>query len=275
MIKLSGRPTRELRRGKRPVVRGIAARDAMIKSWRANPAEFEPESDEALYKVIKADLIAVQGDKCCFCETKITPGSHGDVEHYRPKKGVTEDPSHGGYWWLAYEPTNLLLSCQVCNQSYKGNRFLLRDKTKRANTPDKSLSDEEPLLLDPYVDDPEAHIGWRAEVPYGKTVRGEETINIVGLARTGKHLHPETGKMVETGLSEARAATYEDVSALYDLWNEVESLPPEHELMSARFERFKDRWERLHKKLFGAAIQYQAMLRAAFAVDFERPWEDE
>jgi hypothetical protein len=275
MIKLSGRPTRELRRGQRMVVTGNAARDAMIEAWRGDKAKFKPNIDGELYGSIKDDLIAAQGDKCCFCETKITAWSHGDVEHYRPKKGVTEDPSHGGYWWLAYEPTNLLLSCQVCNQIYKRNKFPLEDETKRAKTPDDVWAAEEPLLLDPYVDEPEEHIGWRAAVPYGKTERGKKTIEIVGLARTGRHVHPETGRVVETGLSEARAATYDDISALYDLWNEVESLPPEHELMPARLKRLKQHWERLHKKLFGAGIQYQAMIRAAFKAEFERPWEDE
>ena len=37
--------------------------------------------------------------KCAYCE-RVTKA---DVEHYRPKKKVSEDADHPGYYWLCYE----------------------------------------------------------------------------------------------------------------------------------------------------------------------------
>ncbi len=34
---------------------------------------------------------------------------------------IDGDPTPGGYWWLAYEFTNYLLSCTICNQKNKRN----------------------------------------------------------------------------------------------------------------------------------------------------------
>ena len=43
--------------------------------------------------------------------------AHGDVEHFRPKSI---------YWWLAFAFDNYLFSCQICNQTFKGDRFPIR-----------------------------------------------------------------------------------------------------------------------------------------------------
>ena len=45
-----------------------------------------------------------------------------------------EDPLvRPGYYWLAYEWSNLLFCCQLCNQRFKGNHFPLADATRRAS----------------------------------------------------------------------------------------------------------------------------------------------
>ncbi len=107
--------------------------------------------------------------KCAYCEVRL-PQTGWDVEHYRPKKGVTESPSHPGYFWLAYSWENFVTACTDCNQSRrhppswsdpdigvaagKMNQFPLRDENKRAKKPGDSLTKEEPLLLNPCDDDP-------------------------------------------------------------------------------------------------------------------------
>jgi hypothetical protein len=65
---------------------------------------------------VRAALEKLFCDKCAYCESKITPGFAWEVEHFRPKKSVAERPDHPGYYWLAYEWTNLLPSCTLCNQ---------------------------------------------------------------------------------------------------------------------------------------------------------------
>jgi uncharacterized protein (TIGR02646 family) len=60
-------------------------------------------------------------NKCAYCEC-FEP--EPEVEHYRPKKGVTQLPGHPGYYWLCYEWSNLMPSCHDCNKSAtKGNHF--------------------------------------------------------------------------------------------------------------------------------------------------------
>lgn len=267
MIKIDGADVRApLKHGSKD---GDTERDALIASWRADPVNFEPKINGKLYGVIKAQRMVAQGDKCCFCETKISAGSHGDVEHYRPKKGVTEDPSHGGYWWLAYEPTNLLLSCQVCNQSYKGNQFPLKDEAKRAKTPDDSLSDEEPLLLNPLMCDPERHIGWRAEMPYDKTDEGLKTIELVGLDRDKIFTHPETGEVLETGLCAARRRVYVRLQAMYRLMAGVSLMSREEREERGIEANWQESWDEIRRSILASGEEYQGMLRAAFRDNFE------
>ena len=78
-----------------------------------------------------------------------------DVEHYRPKGKVEEDDTHAGYWWTAYEWTNLLYACKYCNQEHKKNYFPLLEGGQRARGPKDDLGQELPALLNPYEDDPE------------------------------------------------------------------------------------------------------------------------
>lgn len=74
-------------------------------------------------KAVKNALVKIQHKKCVFCEAKVTALSPGDVEHYRPKGGFVqhdgEPLTQPGYYWLAYDWSNLFFSCQVCNQTYK------------------------------------------------------------------------------------------------------------------------------------------------------------
>ncbi len=72
--------------------------------------------------------------KCVYCESLITNNHPGDVEHFRPKGRVTDlnnkpvmiksngkEVSHPGYYWLAYEISNLMPSCEDCNRPSSGN----------------------------------------------------------------------------------------------------------------------------------------------------------
>jgi uncharacterized protein (TIGR02646 family) len=126
-------------------------------------------------------LERAQHEKCCFCELLI--GSDSDVEHFRPKAKVYESPDHLGYYWLAYDWENLLLTCPACNSRYKKTRFPLLDETKRALSHHDAITDEEPVLLHPVRDNLEEHIAFREDMIHGLTERGRQTIEILGLAR--------------------------------------------------------------------------------------------
>jgi uncharacterized protein (TIGR02646 family) len=149
------------------------------------------EYDAGLYghPLVRQALLAAQHGKCAFCESKIAHIAPGDVEHFRPKGGWRQRQGaplqRPGYYWLAYEWTNLFLACALCNQRFKQNLFPLRRPARRARNHTQDLKSEEPLLLDPGSDEPESHIAFRGAVPFAisRSPRGERTIEILGLRR--------------------------------------------------------------------------------------------
>jgi hypothetical protein len=147
----------------------------------------ERKFDSDYWKKAKKQLKAESHGKCAYCEAPTAVVAHGDVEHFRPKSV---------YWWLAYCYDNYLFSCQICNQSFKGNEFPLEDETLRLAPPQPAGATEaerlefvrrfapDPLdtaegmawadfeaamlgegasLLNPYRDDPEQHFAWEAD----------------------------------------------------------------------------------------------------------------
>lgn len=181
--------------------------------------------DSGIYghETVKTALKAMQHQKCAFCEGKFAAFCYGDVEHYRPKaysqqrrRGPTIRP---GYYWLAYEWTNLLVSCEPCNRKRKGNVFPLRNPAQRARTP-AEVATEEPLIIDPSgPTDPQDHIRFNANVPEAVTRAGEVTVDLLALDRVdlngdrAEHLSrvEMLAKVVEVGM---RPGAAEDVAAL-------------------------------------------------------------
>jgi uncharacterized protein (TIGR02646 family) len=117
----------------------------------------------ACWGLLKTWLASASGDKCWYCEAKSTRAPF-DVDHFRPKLGITVDgvrlAEHEGYYWLAYEWRNFRLSCQRCNRPEKdhadtlhgkANEFPIKDEAQRCSLPAASLDTELPRLLDPCV----------------------------------------------------------------------------------------------------------------------------
>jgi hypothetical protein len=106
---------------------------------------------------VKAALRIAQHDKCGFCESKVTHVAFGDVEHFRPKaafRAIQGDAlTRPGYYWLAYEWTNLLFACEPCNRRHKGNLFPLVDEATRARSHTDDITRETPLFIDPTAED--------------------------------------------------------------------------------------------------------------------------
>jgi hypothetical protein len=144
---------------------------------------------------LKPHLIDMFHGKCGYCEARFTPTSFGDVEHYRPKGRVSEDKDHKGYYWLAYNPTNYLPACQLCNEPAKRDHFPIEGT--RARSEADVLDDERPLLIDPYKDSYEEHLefspstyvsplGVPPRLPgdvIGKTTKGNYTISTMEIYR--------------------------------------------------------------------------------------------
>lgn len=178
--------------------------------YMLTPQEYKDGSkgfsfDNKIYghKDVKEILKKAQNLKCCFCETII--GDDGDVEHFRPKSAykqrAEDDYMRPGYYWLAYDWSNLFFSCLTCNQRYKKNLFPLVDPANRAHDHTHVLTKEEPLLIDPAKINPEEFITFRKEEaiaindnPYGKA-----TIEVIGLNRPGlREMRREKLKILKT-----------------------------------------------------------------------------
>jgi hypothetical protein len=195
--------------------------------------------ETAIYGALKECLKTYFWGKCAYCESEFDSVAWGDVEHYRPKRGVTEDPNHPGYYWLAYSESNLMPSCQRCNQG-KGKRNHFPISGIRATQPDDNLSAEKPLLLNPYEESDcgtgAGHLhyvfefsGWellstgRVE---GVTERGRTSVELYDLNR--RSLVNQRRKHQVQAINALRLAANTSPTALADAWTMLFSADQEH-----------------------------------------------
>lgn len=143
----------------------------------------KPEINDNLYKwpsIRKMFFLNSSGPfkkKCAYCETYIHDGSDSDIDHYRPKSGVTneyDDPvvviakdgvevSHPGYYWLAYDWRNLLPACKRCNSASENGNKKNGKRNRFPITNDHAIlpgneAREKPLLIHPVNENPEEYL---------------------------------------------------------------------------------------------------------------------
>lgn len=125
--------------------------------------------DDLVWRQARPFALELFRKKCAYCETPI---SDGELDHFRPKSEATQwSMARSGsgvrglsvpdaYWWLAYEWSNIYLSCTVCSRSKK-NLFPVGKERATAPLKEQSprqqkaaLAREQALLLDPCLDDP-------------------------------------------------------------------------------------------------------------------------
>ena len=163
-------------------------RAARLADEGRNPSRF----DFSMYNrpKVRDALSQLFHSKCAYCETRVGVTSKPDVEHYRPKGNITNEfgDTDQGYWWLAGEWDNLLLACQTCNRRFresgKGNFFPIAGERAATYTTGAELAAEQPLLLDPTIDQPDDHLVFLEDGSVvSDTERGRTTIRIIGLNR--------------------------------------------------------------------------------------------
>lgn len=167
--------------------------------------------DSRVWGAHKAAFSTSQHGKCGYCESYVAGTQDGDVEHYAPKaevrdvhataQGVEAQPglarikkgsrktiprSSTGYWWRAYDWTNYLFACAVCNQRYKGGVFPLDPPPPARWKPTRTDARHRPLLLNCY----DEAAPWRhfqvdalTGTIIGVTADGRATIATCGLHR--------------------------------------------------------------------------------------------
>jgi hypothetical protein len=159
----------------------------LLVGFRDNNLKFT--SKNSYWKTAKPQLRREANGKCAYCESPAATVAHCDVEHFRPK---------ARYWWLAYCYDNYLFSCQLCNESFKGDDFPIAGAAMVIQPPlpvplagtdaqlrllaarlapdplddaaglplaqfQAAAQGEQAALIDPYLTDPERYFGWVAD----------------------------------------------------------------------------------------------------------------
>jgi hypothetical protein len=122
--------------------------------------------------------------KCAYCENVLPDHSH--IGLHRPRGRATRfdgtvDEDH--YWWLVFDWENYLPSCKEC-QALKGTRFPIASNPARVWSYGSTLHHEQPLLLDPCVDEPSKYLIFLNDGRVAsQDIRGQATIDVLGLNR--------------------------------------------------------------------------------------------
>lgn len=146
------------------------------------------------------ELTLLYKNKCAICERD--RGYELQVDHYRPKKTRNNKTdikyNQPGYYWLAYEWSNLIPLCSKCNGN-KSNKFPLMVwvETNRISShknvgkiPGFNAYDinwlqsyEKPFMINPEIETkPGRHFVFQKDGKIkGRTPEGTETINICKL----------------------------------------------------------------------------------------------
>jgi uncharacterized protein (TIGR02646 family) len=250
----------------------VAARMALEQAYNANPAGCQQPGTPALKplrriyadRAVKRQLIADQHGKCAYCETRFVHSSPGDVEHYRPKAGYRQTASQAvqgpGYYWLAYEWSNLLFACEDCNRIRKRQLFpLSNDPAGRARSHHDDLSQEAPLLLNPATcAAPESHLTFVDEVAQGLTPAGKASVKAYDLNRVAL-LDDRREQLRCLRSEEVLSRIFELDPPAADLDRLVQAYGSEEELS-----RHIAQARRAHQRAAFAAAEYAGMVRANF-----------
>ena len=138
---------------------------------------------KAYWSEVKGAFIALQHDKCAYCELPMPQGSKSriayDVEHHRPKSSTSPWPDAKtaqalsisyqvgagrarGYPELAHHPFNYVAACKVCNSPYKGDFFPILGTAHPSSYLIDELNRREepaiPLPLGDWGEDPEGFL---------------------------------------------------------------------------------------------------------------------
>ncbi|MFZ4676944.1 MAG: hypothetical protein ACOYM4_14855 [Nodosilinea sp.] len=137
----------------------ISGEDVALARKKAITDGINKSSRQKIWKELADSLGSYTDYKCWYSESK-NPGADKDVDHFRPKGSVKEDPDHEGYWWLTFDWRNYRYACTWCNQRRvdvihstdggKWDHFPLGEGSFRARSESDDYYDEDDVeLLDP------------------------------------------------------------------------------------------------------------------------------
>lgn len=211
--------------------RSLVEEPENLRGQAAPTMDEEVDSNIYGHEDVKTALRELQHGICCYCESFYADTTYGDVEHYRPKgfyqqhKG--DKQNRPGYYWLAYKWDNLMYACEKCNRTYKKNYFPLKDPNKRFDKDLRNISQEEPLLINPYEEkNPERHLTFIKNRIFSLTDEGNASIEYYGLDREE--------------LNESRLQLYNLIHALAELLQIVKGSEHEQPIMDKLKQTIQD-----------------------------------
>ena len=238
----------------------------------------------SIWSDVKPVYIALQQNKCVFCERKFETREYGtieyDLEHFRPKSSVkiwpnassefdyefsTGNASERGYYWLAYQILNYAASCKVCNSTLKSNYFPIAGRRGSvARTPDQ-LASEDPFLCYPisnFDEDPEKLVTFTATTARPVASRGHKRNRgqiIIDFFRLNARqiLHEERAQMIMllgTALRDLDAG--EDVGLNGDIIQTITGNAVPHSACSRSFKLLWDTDKTLAKRIHSGCKRF-------------------
>lgn len=135
--------------------------DKLAKNQIALTDEFISTGKSVWNKSYIRELLAkMSNNKCCYCECRVNEESkYMEVEHFKCKKIYPNDVVN----W-----NNLLPSCKRCNANKLNHDVVV--------TP----------IIDPALDDPKNHLGFREYRFEEKTELGKNTLDVLNLNETDR-----------------------------------------------------------------------------------------
>jgi uncharacterized protein (TIGR02646 family) len=211
-------------------------------SWTATVRLLRSGADNALKQLFRG--------KCAYCESLIDRLAPYSLGHFRPRAmalGTDGSVAADHYWWLAFEWSNLLPACQPCNTA-KASRFPVRGKRASPGERGNALTSEQPLLLDPCIDDAEKHLIFTIDgIVSSDTAEGQTSIETLALNRQAlvaqRALHLARLTNVIGLLQESQAGRS---LALHEL---REAVSPHSEFTAATRQLVRQHWQKLDTSL--------------------------
>lgn len=152
---------------------------------------------------IKTKLAKSQFGKCGYCNS--TLGENPEVDHFYPKGQLSmvtkngesfhhlpyyrgrsmEQLSINGFWWLAYDWDNFVLTCNTCNGKFKRDIFPIKEEINKKFL---EIGDYTPALLSPYFGPlPYKYFSYKergqVKILNGKGTLAKNSIETYGLKR--------------------------------------------------------------------------------------------
>jgi len=195
-----------------------------------------------VWRDLRNEFIEKFGSRCWFTDAEETVAQL-DTEHFRPKsEALDEDGTdHEGYWWLAFEISNLRLAGQVPNRQHKKCFFPLLAGCFRANSQNRRWQEEIPVFLDPIRLTDVELVGYNETGGMCPSLSAETDIDKQRVEITDRLL----GLSVHPPLVEARQRVWSDCRTLID---EIKDLKLE-EREFGETQRTRDKRESLMKEL--------------------------